>query len=374
MSLTAKTGKKPVLWTISGSDCSGGAGIAADIKTGHNLGVEVCTLITANTVQNSQQIFSINPVNIDILQQQVDALLEDKIPAVIKIGLVADLHQINWLSLMLTKLKQQFPELTVVYDPVGQASVGGPLSSLATTDIYPLLPLIDILTPNLQEAQSLAGLKQASAPELANAICQLGSKACIVKGGHSQDDHCEDYCLDTGLHFLPQTTGDSISYHLSSPRYHTNYSHGGGCSFATALSAFIAHGYLLRDAFTLAKAFINQGLSAGQGEMDYYGAFEQTAWPLEPGFFPQVISAAETGLSAPFPPMGIRRSNSLKTGMANHKKLGLYPVIDSLAWLERLLPLGLEIIQLRVKNAEPAQLEQIIAARPLIAILWKKGE
>lgn len=69
---------KPIIWTISGSDCSGGAGIAADIKTGYALGVEVCHLITANTVQNSRTLLSVNPIGIDVLVQQAELLLTDK--------------------------------------------------------------------------------------------------------------------------------------------------------------------------------------------------------------------------------------------------------------------------------------------------------
>lgn len=353
MNLMPTSKKKPILWTISGADCSGGAGIAADIKTGFSLAVEVCSLITANTVQNSHKLLSVNPVNIDVLQQQVDALLTDKPPNVIKIGLVANSYQLNWLSLTLIKLKQQVADLTVIYDPVDQASVGGYLSSLTRAELLSLLTLVDIITPNLQEARGLTGLKQASEQELATAICQLGAKACIIKGGHSQGDHCNDYCLDTGFHYLPQTPEDKISYRLSSPRYQTSYSHGGGCSFASALGAFIAHGYLLRDAFTQTKAFINQGLSVYQGEEQYYGAFEQQGWPLDANYFPKVISDAGAELTTSFAPLGIKRENG--------KKLGLYPVVDTLAWLKRLLPLGLEIIQLRVKNTKPAELEHIIA-------------
>ncbi|WDE05234.1 thiamine phosphate synthase [Thalassomonas viridans] len=361
MALANKPGQKPVVWSISGSDCSGGAGIAADIKTGHGLGVEVCCLITANTVQNSQQVLNINPVNIDILQQQVDILLEDKPPGVIKIGLVANSYQLNWLALTLGKLKQQLPGLKVIYDPVGQASAGGVLSSLTSRDISALLPLVDVLTPNLQEAQTLTGLNQISAAELAQAVTRLGAKACIIKGGHKPGNSCDDYCLDSGVNYAPQAGENGISYRLTSPRYDTSYSHGGGCSFASALSAFIAHGYLLRDALTLTKAFINQGLSACQGINDYYGAFEQLGWPAGPEYFPKVMFDNGAGLNGAFAPLGIRRPAPREALKPGGKRLGLYPVIDSLAWLERLLPLGLEIIQLRIKNTEPDQLEQMVA-------------
>ena len=155
------TNSKPIIWTISGSDCSGGAGIAADIKTGHGLGVEVCHLITANTVQNSQKLYSINPTSIELLQQQVNALIHDKPPAVIKIGLLANEQQVLWLTKTLRQLKQlrqNQSTLITVFDPVGQASVGGTLSSLTVEQLSPLLAHIDIITPNIPEAKALARL------------------------------------------------------------------------------------------------------------------------------------------------------------------------------------------------------------------------
>lgn len=91
---------KPIIWTISGADCSGGAGIAADIKTAHSLSVEACHLITANTVQNSQQLVAVNPVGIDILAEQAKVLLADKIPTVIKVGLIINVEQVACGSLI----------------------------------------------------------------------------------------------------------------------------------------------------------------------------------------------------------------------------------------------------------------------------------
>jgi len=371
------TTKKPIIWTIAGSDCSGGAGIAADIKTAHGLGVEVCHLITANTVQNSQQLIAVNPVCVDILQQQVAVLISDKPPAVIKIGLLATLAQVAWLTSTLAQLKQQLPKLLVVYDPVGQASVGGSFNALSLTDLTPLLQLIDVITPNLMEAKSLVDatlptqdkqLKPVNAKLLAQNIYQnFAINSIIIKGGHSDDsEQCVDFCYHqlNQLNDEKQDNQDkdhqAISYQLSSPRLASNYSHGGGCSFATALASFLALGYLVRDAFTLAKAFINQGLTATQQvstaqHHKYYGAFEQLAWPHSvagsTNNFPRVVDE----LNQKYQHLPTFKSLNLSAD-----KLGLYPVIDSLYWLQRLLPLGLNIIQLRVKNTPLAELEQTI--------------
>ena len=368
--------KKPIMWSISGADCSGGAGIAADIKTGHNLGVEVCHLITANTVQNSSVFYSVNPTAVDILAQQAQALRFDKPPAVIKIGLIANVDQINWLTLLLTQLKSQLPNLLVVFDPVSKASVGESMSFFSTEALSLLMPLIDVITPNLNEAKALSALSAKNSniktKEMAENILHLGCNAVIIKGGHaspastSQDGHCTDLCL--------QNLGASSTqlFTLQSPKVNTNYSHGGGCSFASALASFLAHGYLLRDAFTLTKAFINQGLLLAPDRADradradrtdrtdhqtknndYYGAFQQGLWPTKASVFPQVVSPIY---------QQFKSSQAFKSlELSKDERLGLYPVVDSLSWLALLLPQNLKIIQLRIKSDDINYLEPLVA-------------
>ena len=370
--------KKPIIWTISGSDCSGGAGIAADIKTGHGLGVEVCHLITANTVQNSQQLSSVNAVPVEILDQQVEALIDDKQPSVIKIGLLATVEQVQWLALLLQQYKQKLPNLLSVYDPVGHASVGGHFNTLTLTDLIPLLKTIDVITPNLMEAKNLSNLLKAESNNtefIAKKIYQ-DFKICsvIIKGGHAEDKSSSiDYCY----HQLNQLSDEkqdnqekrheAIEYQLSSARITTNYSDGGGCSFATALASFLAKGYLIRDAFSLAKAFINQGLASSallseSKQHQYYGPFEQQLWPRNKQYFPSVIDP----LSQKYKTLPAFNSLDL-----SGEKLGLYPVIDSIYWLKRLLPLGLQIIQLRVKNLSEHELEQVITQAVKLAKAYK---
>jgi len=360
--------KKPIIWTISGSDCSGGAGIAADIKTGHGLGVEVCHLITANTVQNSHLLLSVNAISVELLQQQAAILMDDKPPSVIKIGLVANAEQVQWLAQLLEQIKHVIPTVISVYDPVGQASVGGSFNSLTLEQLTPLLQKVDVLTPNLLEAKNLVKFDSLADENCAEVLAykihqEFAINSIIVKGGHSSGD--DRYSIDYCLHQLNQLNGKqdnqdktqtSISYQLSAQRIKSHYSHGGGCSFASALASFLAQGYLIRDAFTLAKAFISQGLSISKQVSElhghqYYGAFEQQGWPRNAECFPQVIDV----LSKQY--QNLPAFNSLDLA---EKKLGLYPVIGSLYWLKRLLPLGLEIIQLRVKNLAESELEQVV--------------
>jgi hydroxymethylpyrimidine kinase/phosphomethylpyrimidine kinase/thiamine-phosphate diphosphorylase len=340
--MTNNTNKKPIIWTISGADCSGGAGIAADIKTGHALNVEVCHLITANTVQNSQQLLAINATSINTLQQQVDCLLADKAPSIIKVGLLACVEQITWLVGAIKQIKFVYPQVQVIFDPVGQASVGGKFSSILVQDLLPLLAITDVLTPNLLEAQQLTASTSDNAEELAEKIIALGVKQIIIKGGHHVDKHqCVDYCYSS----ITQ-----LAYQLNSPRIDTDYSHGGGCSFASALASFLAHGYLLRDAFTLAKAFIVQGLKTSEGKKDYYGAFEQQQWPNSAIDFP----AVEAQVNQKYAQLAeFQRLDIIREGK---QALGLYPVVDSVEWLKQLMPLGINIIQLRLKNKTEQEL------------------
>lgn len=335
--------KRPILWTIAGSDCSGGAGIQADIKTGHALGMEVCTLMTANTVQNSQKLVSVNPVPVELLQQQVETLLIDKPPAAIKIGMLANNAQLDWLVKTLKSLKQQNPDLVVVCDPVMKASVGQHLmiESLAGMLYEDLLQLVDVVTPNHCEAAGLANDFNGSClpSQWASAMIDKGCPAVLVTGGH-----CESADTVTDELFWSE-------HHLAlhSPRAQTRYGHGSGCSLSTALASFLAQGYLLRDAFIQAQAFMNKAFALCPPDQHYYGAVIQPCWPVEKTFYPQVVmneamrAVAEQG----FPELGTQ-------------KLGLYPVVGSVAWLEKLMPLGLEIIQLRLKNQTEVELRTSI--------------
>ncbi|WP_211230189.1 thiamine phosphate synthase [Thiomicrorhabdus chilensis] len=334
---------RPIIWSIAGSDCSGGAGIQADIKTGHALGCEVCTLITANTVQNSQCLQSVNPVPIAILQQQFDCLLADKPPQTIKIGLIANNQQLDWLIRVLKQLKQESAGLVVVLDPVMKASVGQDLvvESMASMLFDELLKLIDVVTPNHSEAASLAEDDKStlSSSEWAEKILQKGCRSLIVTGGHGGSRQCVvDHCFFEKQHLV-----------LESPRTNTAYGHGSGCSLSTSVASFLAHGYLLRDAFIHSQAFINKAFSLCPNEPNYYGALIQPCWPVEKSFYPQVVldKPCESVSQSGFADLGT-------------DKPGLYPVVDSVEWLETLMPLGIEIIQLRLKNKSEAELRQCI--------------
>lgn len=334
---------RPIIWSIAGSDCSGGAGIQADVKTANALGCEICTIITANTVQNSTQLVAIHPVEVSTLQEQFDCLLIDKPPKAVKIGLIANNEQLTWLIQSLKTLKQNQPGLVIIYDPVMKASVGKDLieENIQQNLMDELFPLLDVITPNIPEAANLAGdpIQINSERQWANSITAKGCKTVIITGGHAEDsDSVIDQCFC-----------EPLKLKLDSPRVDTSYGHGSGCTFSTAMASFLAQGYLLRDAFMQSKAFINKAFKLSANHHGYYGALIQPSWPVEKSCYPQVINPQKSHSEAilSFPTLGIQN-------------LGLYPVVDSIEWLETLLPLGLEIIQLRLKNKTADELDSLI--------------
>lgn len=354
---------RPIIWTIAGSDCSGGAGIQADLKTIHNLGAEACTIITANTAQNSEGVIAINPTSTQVLNSQFNALAQLMPPKAIKIGLLATIEQVtlvaSWLKI-LKAINQTAP--FVVYDPVAIASNG---AALTDEDILPtvksdLLPWVDLITPNANEAQHISKeyiIGWHNLSSIGAQFIKLGVDNVIIKGGHVDLalEHSVDYCV-------ANNNAKPKHYWLASKRIETTNSHGSGCTFASAMATFIAQGYHLRDAFMLSKAYINQGLSISATYQGTHKAIHQGGFPTQLKHFPQVlVNNSPCALDIDW------QQDSASQYIAgftpcDYTPLGLYPVIDSAIWIERLLKLGIKTIQLRAKNLCGAALETEITA------------
>ncbi len=340
------------MWSISGSDSSGGAGIQADIKTAQRLGCELCTLITANTVQNSQSFIEMNSVEVAVLESQYQALKLDKPPVVVKIGLLASLQQVEWLLKIIVKLRNRYPQVKFVLDPVLKASVmQDNFQESISASYLNLLEAVDVITPNFDEAMLLVqtlNAKQENKVDnpvnLAKFLQKSLTTAVIVKGGHFQSKVSKNYSTDVCVE-------DSQVYKVTTKRIKTTFSHGGGCSFATAISYFLAQSLPLKDVLVQTKAFMQKGFSLSKGQVENYGAFLQPAWPVEKCFYPQV--GGRDLLFKGF--KGFEGFPSLET-----QHLGIYPVVDSIEWLEKLLPFNLKIIQLRLKNVSSLKLPGLV--------------
>jgi hydroxymethylpyrimidine kinase/phosphomethylpyrimidine kinase/thiamine-phosphate diphosphorylase len=354
---------KPIVWTIAGSDCGGGAGIQADIQAIQGLGGYACSVITANTAQNSQDVEAVNPVSDAVLLSQLDSLAEDIPAKVIKIGLLVNKAQVEMVADKIRQYKDQWQENPiVVYDPVAVASTGQVLTEqdIAKTVEQKLFPLVDIITPNTQEVQKLTGiylLGSESVKQAATKLMAMGIGSVVIKGGHW--DYPTGYCVD---YCCIQKGAKMAHYWLASKTIKTPHTHGTGCTFSSAMATILALDYPVRDAFCIAKAYINQGLKHSFRVGEGVGPVSHNGWPEKLEDFPQVVEFGSTIAEAL--ELDCQNSHPLTVGFApvSEKNLGVYPVVDSYQWVEKLLQLGIKTIQLRVKksNHTAAYIEQQI--------------
>ena len=241
--------------TIAGSDGSGGAGIQADLKTYHALGVYGLSAITAVTVQNTQKVYAVQPIDPQIVHDQIVCLFDDIPVAAVKIGMIPNTEVMEAVALALKKV--QAPP--VVLDPVMISTSGHDLLKPAGRQalVTQLFPLAGVVTPNIQEAEALLGTvitTMAHMEQAAKKICRLGAARVVVKGGHLAGDLAVDLLYD-GRTF----------HHLSAPRLDTPHTHGTGCTFSAAVAAFTAKGESLPDAVRHAKHYITGAIAHALG-------------------------------------------------------------------------------------------------------------
>jgi len=344
-----------IVWTIAGSDSSAGAGIQADLYTFHDLGADGCSVISAVTAQNSQAVQLVESVSEKMFTQQLASLAEDMPAKVIKIGLIASVEHVKILAQQLALYKQTWAHKPfVIYDPVAVASTGDEMAEEGINEVIKtqLLPQIDLLTPNANEVLTLSGHALISGESFKPAVDKLISMGCgsvLIKGGHFElvDDIALDYWSDGKREIA-----------LTSPRLDNVHTHGTGCTLASAIAATIALDYFIEDALVIAKAYLNQGLKASKALGAGEGSVAHCGWPTERADFPDVVlPESKIGYELDLP-------GSLEAGSGfkpcDTIKLGLYPVVDSVEWVERVLKLGVKTLQLRIKDKQPEQVEQQI--------------
>ena len=250
--------------TIAGSDCSGGAGIQADIKTMTMHGVYAMSVITALTAQNTTGVRAVQESTSDFLKQQLDAVFEDIYPDAVKIGMAASGELIRVIADRLRYYGAQ----NIVVDPVMVASAG---SSLIKQDavqilIQELLPLATLVTPNIPEAQVLSGMTIADKEDMITAAKEIGDMyhcAVLLKGGHSIHDANDLLYMDGKFTWFEGKRIDNPN------------THGTGCTLSSAITANLAKGFPLAEAVQRAKDYISGALAAmldlgkGSGPMNH---------------------------------------------------------------------------------------------------------
>ncbi|OLP64845.1 Hydroxymethylpyrimidine/phosphomethylpyrimidine kinase [Bacillus pumilus] len=256
--------------TIAGSDSGGGAGIQADIKTFQELGVYGMSVITAVTAQNTLGVHGIYPLSVEALNSQIDAVAEDLMPDAVKTGMLWSAEMIQFVA---EKTVQH--QLKLIVDPVMIAKGGASLlnDDAVTALKEHLLPVSYAVTPNLPEAEVLTGTSIQTLEdrfEAAERLYQLGPKYVVMKGGHGPQDGLITDLLYDGKGFIKAT-----NEHIDTP-----HTHGTGCTFAAALTAEVAKGYSMKEAFETAETYVHEAikyplhLGAGHGPTNHF-AYQQ---------------------------------------------------------------------------------------------------
>lgn len=262
--MTTSLPRTPIALSIAGSDPSGGAGIQADLKTFSALGVYGATVLTLLTAQNTQGVTGIHQVPAGFIRLQAETLAADLEVTAVKTGMLADVATVEAVADIL----QRYSFGPLVVDPVMVATSGDVL--LAPDAIAAvrnrLLPLADLITPNLHEAACLLGEPVATTVEAmegqARRLVQRGARAALVKGGHMTSDMASGLASDMAIDVL--VTAGEVSQHAA-PRIETPNTHGTGCTLSAAITAELAKGETRLDAAVArAKEYLSQALDAGR--------------------------------------------------------------------------------------------------------------
>ena len=252
----------PKALTIAGSDSGGGAGIQADLKTFAAFGVYGCSVITAITAQNTVQVAAVEPVSLDMVRKQIDAVLSDIRPDVVKTGMLANAEIIRAVASSLAAARR----VPLVVDPVMLSKSGDDLlvPDAAATLKEQLFPLADLVTPNIPEAEVLSGRTLRNDDDFQLAARQLhglGARAVLLKGGHRPRFQDKD---DFHSHEVVDLFYDGREFHsIRGPWVNTPHTHGTGCTLASAIAAGLAQGLELHPAILQARAYLTKALEAG---------------------------------------------------------------------------------------------------------------
>lgn len=408
----------PIVYTIAGSDSGGGAGIQADLHAIQSFHCHGCSIITCLTAQNSITVSDVHVPPISFLQSQFDTLLNDLIPTSIKIGMIGTKDVAytigHYLKQIRDKEQQQQKQSNdqntyinktwIVLDPVMISTSGSRLISEETQQVMieHIFPYIDILTPNIYEAQVLLNnrtiITTDDIQQAARGIITLYNiSAVLIKGGHIEqnNDYAQDYFLSSSSSCSKQSPricdNDIYGSWIQSKRYPTIDTHGTGCTLSSSIASVLALGEHSRrhnnninvdscwnnidllSACCLAKAYISAGLESSIRIGNGPGPVQHTGFPMNYKHFPIISNTPITTDNtknhhhnnngfAKLYPFGHNSNNNQKNNdhhvndneksSSDDDVLGLIlPIVDSLELLERLCQTNsISDIQLRLKN------------------------
>jgi hydroxymethylpyrimidine kinase / phosphomethylpyrimidine kinase / thiamine-phosphate diphosphorylase len=324
--------KKPMVWSIADVDPTELSGTHVDLETLKNFNVDSCSIVTA-----------VAAISSDHIAAQCDALKEAIKPNAIKIDMIGASSNYEKIARFLKDYSG-----FVVLDPILESFSGTPLifSNVKKhlESLVKLFPYVDIVTPNLIEAEKILNHSLTSYQDIqdgAHAILALGAKSVLLKGGHVKDAlFSQDYW-----------TNGHESFWLANQRLPNKNYRGMGCTLSSALAACLALGHSIKDAIVIAKMYVTRGIRQALAVDQHTAKLFHGGWPEDEIDIPYLSAKPLLKLPTPF----------------KHCQLGLYPVVDSSHWLEKLLPQGVKCIQLRIKNMDQMRLEEEIKRSVFLA-------
>ncbi|MFD1852216.1 bifunctional hydroxymethylpyrimidine kinase/phosphomethylpyrimidine kinase [Oceanobacillus bengalensis] len=256
--------------TIAGTDPSGGAGIHADLKTFQELKSYGMSVITSVVAQNTTGVQSIHHIPLEMIEQQLDSVISDIPFQAFKTGMIANIDMMRIIANKVSKL-----EVPYVMDPVMVATSGDTLIEENARNFLrkQLLPLTTLVTPNIPEAEYLTGEKIETVHDMKQVaeliVKKFGAGAALVKGGHMEGEAI-DFLYD-----------GSAMHTFSAKRIDTKNTHGTGCTYSAAITAYLSHGLPLYEAVKLGKHFVTVAikhafpLGAGHGPTNHWATREE---------------------------------------------------------------------------------------------------
>jgi hydroxymethylpyrimidine kinase/phosphomethylpyrimidine kinase/thiamine-phosphate diphosphorylase len=335
---------------ISGLEANGFAGLLKDVQVCASLRIQPQAIATTLTAQSATKLLDVQSADCQLVAQQLESLII--VPAVIKIGLVPNRAIAEVIAAWLTNLpKQPF----IVLDPVLSSSKGGVFfeNTAHQNHFNALLPFVSLLTPNLLELRDLVGTTSKHQTDLE-----------LIESFYEQNDSFKGNVLVTGGHHASalhlQSESDYLQSHVETVTdklyerqlYHrvsisswqqekiSSDMRGTGCFLSTAIACAISRGYRLYDAITLANAKLNKELNGQHNKILEKQSTVKSRWPTDIKYFPHVTHGSQ---NAP-----VLRNHRFPT---MDEPAGLYPIVDSAQWVERLAIAGIRTIQLRIKNS-----------------------
>lgn len=269
----------PIVVSIAGTDPSGGAGIQADIKAISATGSYAASIITVLVAQNTQGVTAIEEISLPFLQQQLDAVFSDLDVAALKIGM---LYKKEIIELIAENIKKYSIRYRVL-DPVITAQSGDQLLKDDAIDaLKSLLPLVDLMTPNIPEAEILLNQKidtPHTMQKAAEALAKQYNTSVLLKGGHLTGEQCPDIFYDNQK---------KSSFPFISPRVTTLNTHGTGCSLSAAIASYLAQGETYYQAIKKAKHYLFNAIDAaktlqigkGQGPIHHFYALRKEMYVI----------------------------------------------------------------------------------------------